>query len=245
MGIFKRMKDGIGAKANAALDKAIDPAKELEIAIAELENGRKKALQELVSYKTTAKQMEQDLQKAEARAAEWEKRAMVAVKAGNDDMAREALREKKAALVELEKIKRDRDEAASYAIQLNRSRKEFDTKLQMLKMRKGTMAVQLQAARSGGGVLGTNSELFDKFQRAEERIDAEAIAAEVHAAMEGEELSTADFDAKLRAAGGDPSSGAEDALSALKQKMALAKSEREQKQLGAAPPAAAGEPEKK
>ena len=58
MGIFSRIKGGISSKANAAVDKAIDPAKELDMAILELEDGRKKAIAELISYKTTAKQLD-------------------------------------------------------------------------------------------------------------------------------------------------------------------------------------------
>ena len=55
MGIFSRIKGGISSKANGALDRAIDPEKELDMAILELEEGRKKAMAELLSYKTTAK----------------------------------------------------------------------------------------------------------------------------------------------------------------------------------------------
>src|SRR5580765_1149486 len=123
MGIFKRMKDGISSKANAALDKAIDPEKELDMAILELEEGRKKALAELVSYKATAKQLDNDLEKHKAKATEWERRAMVAVRAGDDEAAKTALKEKKAAETEAAKIEKDKHEAASYAIQLNKSRK--------------------------------------------------------------------------------------------------------------------------
>ncbi|MCA9675763.1 MAG: PspA/IM30 family protein [Kofleriaceae bacterium] len=234
MGLFRRMKDGIKSRANAAIDKAIDPEKELDIAIMELEEGRKKALQELISYKATAKTMEEELQKYQARADGWEKKAMIAVRAGDDEAARTALREKKNAQVEVEKITRDRDEAASYAIQLNKSRKEFETKLQILKMRKGTLATQLAAARSASGDAfgGTSGELFDKFQQAEDRIDAEAIETEVDAALRGEELAAADFDAKLLAAGGDPrGTGTEGdpdaALAAIKAKVEAQKAARQ------------------
>ena len=55
VGIFDRLKRGASAKANAALDRAIDPAKQLDQAILDLEAGRQKALAELVSYKATAK----------------------------------------------------------------------------------------------------------------------------------------------------------------------------------------------
>src|SRR3569833_3144174 len=156
MGIFSRIKGGISSKANAALDKAIDPAKELDMAILELEEGRKKALQELVTYKATAKTLDADMEKHKAKAAEWEKRAMTAVKAGDDEAAKIALKEKRNAEQEAAKIERDKHEAASYAIQLYKSRKEFETKLQILKLRKGTLATQIAAGRSaGGGAFGS------------------------------------------------------------------------------------------
>jgi phage shock protein A len=241
MGIFGRIKSGISSKANAALDKAIDPARELEIAIAELEDGRKKALAELVAYKTTAKQLDIDMEKHRVKAAEWERRAMLAIKAGDDDAAKIALREKRSTEAEAARIERDKHEAASYAIQLNKSRKEFETKLQMLKMRKGTLATQIAAARSpGGDAFGNDSSVWDRFKSAEDRIDSEAIATEVDAALRGEEAAEASaFDAKLAAVAGpagllaDP----DDALTKLKDKMAEQKAAK-QKQLEAASTAA-------
>jgi phage shock protein A len=230
MGIFSRMKDAVKPRANAAADKARDPAKELDLAIQELHDIRKKALQELVSYKTTAKQMEQELERQEKKAAEWEQRAMAAVKAGNDELARSALREHKACKVELERIKRDRDEAAGYAAQLNKSRKEADTKLRMLEMRKGTLATRLKAAQTGSA-LGFDNQLFDKLDEAEARIDQESIEAEVAVSLDdelgqGRGISAHEFDEKLRAAGGDPTlahADADDPLEALKAKMAADK----------------------
>jgi phage shock protein A len=246
MGLFSRMKDGIKSRANAAIDKAMDPEKEIELAIAELEAQRKKALEELVSYKANAKLMERDAEKHEAKAAEWEKRAMLAIKAGDDDIAREALRQKKAAQAEAEKVRKDRDEAASYAIQLNKSRKVFESKLQMLKLRKGTLATQIAAARSGGSdAFGGDPAVWERFQRAEERIDAQSVESEVDAMLRGEEAD-ADFDRKLSAAAGGAaalSAGeaqvtSDDALQRLKDQMAK---DREAKARGALPAGGSGE----
>jgi phage shock protein A len=231
MGLFSRMKDGIKSKANAALDKAIDPEKEIEMAILELEEQRKAALQELISYKATAKQMEEDIKKQQEKAAMWEKRAMAAVKAGDDEAAKTALKAKKDCLVEAQKITRDRDEAAGYAIQLNKSRKEFETKLQILKLKKGTLATQIAAARSAGGdAFGNDSSVWDKFQSAEDRIEEEAIATEVDAAMRGEQAAEAELEAKILGAGtaaGVTSNSTDDALAAIKAKVAA---DREAKQ---------------
>ena len=249
MGIFSKIKNGISSKANSALDKAIDPQKELEMAILDLEEGRKKALAELVSYKATAKQLDNDIEKYRTKATEWERRAMVALKAGDENAAREALKKKKECEVEANKIERDKHEAASYAIQLNKSRKEFETKLQLLKMRKGTLATQIAAARSAGGdAFGNDSSVWDRFAAAEDRIDSEAIATEVDAAMRGEELEDKAFDARLAAAAGTANllgapgaPEAEDALARLKAKMAEQKAAKQNQLAAEAAGAAAGQ----
>lgn len=220
MGIFGRMKRAVKSKANAAVDKMIDPAKELDMAILELEEQQKQAIKDLLSYKASAKAMEKDMEVLEQKAKLWEQRAMAAVKKGDDELARQCLKERKQALTDLAKVKADRDEAAGYAIELNRSRKRVDTQLQVLKLKKGTMATQIAAARSGtGNAFGFSNEVFERMDKAEEKIDSEAIQAEVDAAMEGEE-SGSDLEAKLLAAGVDPAGGsADDELARLKAKV--------------------------
>lgn len=236
MGILSRLKGTLTQKANAAIDRATDPAKEIDLAIAELEDQRKKALAELISYKANAKQMENDLERHRKKASEWEARAMTAIKAGDDELAKQALREKKAAETEIEKISRDRNEAAGYAAQLNKSRKEFETKLQMFKLRKGTLATQLAAARSGGGdAFGNDPSVWDRFAEAEDKIDRTAVESEVDAAMRGEDQEAQDahdFDRKLAAAAKASGSldalpaPADDALALLKEKMASDKAKK-------------------
>lgn len=242
MGIFGRMKRAIKSKANAAIDKAIDPAKELEMAIIDLEAQQKAALKELLSYKASAKAMEKDIAALEEKVATWERRAMVAVRKGDDGLARECLREKKNGEAELERLRGDRNEANGYAAELNRSRKQLETRLQLLKLKKGTMATQIAAARSGtGNAFGLSNAPFERMDKAEEKIDNDAIAAEAGAELDAEGAgrppavaSEEAFDAALLAAGGDPEAEAsgEDPLTQLKAKMEAERRERqEHKQL--------------
>src|SRR5262245_55202174 len=132
MGIFGRMKRAVKSKANAAIDKVVDPAREIEMAIFELEAEQKKALKELLSYKATAKVMEGDIAALEEKAKTWEQRAVGAVRKGDDALAKECLREQKSCAAQLDRLRRDRNEAAGYAADLNRSRKAVETKLQLL-----------------------------------------------------------------------------------------------------------------
>jgi phage shock protein A len=233
MGIFGRMKRAVTSKANAAIDRAIDPARELEMAILDLEAQQKSAMKDLLSYKATAKGMERDMAALEEKVATWEKRAMAAVKSGNDELAKECLRERKRCQGELVRLVADRDEAAGYAAELNRSRKKVETQLQLLKLKKGTMATQIAAARSGtGNAFGHSNEVFDRMDRAEARIDDDAAMAEAEAALEGESLTgtTDALEARILAAGAAPSAGGagDEELARLK---AAVKAERERKLL--------------
>jgi phage shock protein A len=222
MGILSRMKTALKSKANSTIDRSGDPAKELDRAIAELDATHREAMKELLSFKTTAKRMDQDLARLDEEASTWEQRARVAVKKGNDELAKKCLVEKKRREVQRAEIQRDRDEAEGYAAELNKSRKQAETKLQMLKMRKGTMATQIASARSGGSsVFGKEAELFEKLDKAGERIDEGVIAAEVDAAMAGEELETAERVADLEESSAEAQT--DDALAELKARMAAGK----------------------
>ena len=193
MGIFSRAKQAVKSKANAAIDKAIDPEKELSIIIMQLEEQRKAAYKELLSYKTNAKLMKTELAALSERCDKWEKRAMASVAEGDDAQAKKCLAEKRMASLELAKLQKDYDETAGYAIELNRSRKKLEAKLQTLKLKKGTMATQLAAAR-GKGALGVGSdETLDKFERASEKMDDKIFESEAESQMaELEDSSSAD-----------------------------------------------------
>jgi len=223
MGIFKKVRGAVRSKANAALDRALDPAKEIEIIILDLEAQRQKAMKELIGYKADAKQMERSAAEQHTRAEAWEKRAMIAVKRGEDATAKECLQRKRSCEQEAANIKRDQAEAASYAIQLNNSRKTLDTKLRMLKLKKGTLASQLAAARSGGSdPLGQGNELFDKLDEAERKIDQSIFEQEAMNELDDERSANLALEAQLLKAGETdlgPLPGEEDPLAALKAKM--------------------------
>jgi phage shock protein A len=220
MSFISKMRKAISSKANSALDRAIDPEKEIDVLIAELEAQRKEAIAELVSYKATANKMEHDLTEQREKAEQWEKRAMLAVKKGDDETAKDCLRRKKECQVEIVKIKRDQAEAAGYASQLNQSRKQVDLRLKMLKLKKGTMATQLAAARGKGDVFSSSNELFDKLERAEQQIEEEAIEVEVAAELEGPQRE-AELESQLLKAASQPAQvvADDDPLAQLKAKM--------------------------
>ena len=228
MGIFSKIKKGVSSKANAALDKAIDPAKELEMAIMELEEGRKKALAELVTYKATAKNMERDLEKHRAKVAEWERRAMLAVRAGDDSLARQALIRKQeheniSAQFQQQWIaqKAAVDKLKDALRLLANKIEEAKRKKNILIARKKRAEAQRQIANTMQGLGDTSA--FETFDRMAEKITMLEAEAEAGAELAGE-ISGDTLESKFLALESGGHGTEDDALAELKAKMGLLES---------------------
>lgn len=105
MSIFTRFKDIVNSNINSLLDKAEDPEKMLRLMINEMEE----TVIELKSS-TSARMAEEiklneRLAEAEKKVERWQQRAELAIEKGKDDLAREALIEKRTAGEELERVK--------------------------------------------------------------------------------------------------------------------------------------------
>ena len=95
MSIFTRFKDIVNSNINSLLDKAEDPEKMLRLMIGEMEDT-------VIDLKTTtaarmaeALRSEKKVDEAKATVERWQARAELAIEKGKDDLAREALVEKK------------------------------------------------------------------------------------------------------------------------------------------------------
>jgi len=95
MGILDRISTILRANINASLDKAEDPEKMLNQIIRDMASAIEEAKGQVAGVIAQEKQLEAEKTNAERSAAEWSERAERAIKAGRDDLAREALRRKK------------------------------------------------------------------------------------------------------------------------------------------------------
>lgn len=234
MGIFDRMGKVISSNMNSLLDKAEDDAKLLELNLEEMAAQLKRGRQDVVSAVAAEKQLRKKAEDLEAEVATWEKRAELALKSGDEALAREALKQKKRASEEAELSVKARVEQRDVALNMKAELDRMEKKLEALKMRKGTIAARAAQARSGTGELGTRggSSAFENFRAMEDKIEgkeAEAAAmAEVEAAI-GNSADKRDLEAKFRdlerglgdgsSAGG--SSDIDDELAALKKRIRL------------------------
>ena len=237
MGIFDRMGKVISSNVNALLDKAEDPKKSLDLVVEEMKDQLKAAKKELVEGVAAEKVLRKKVDELDADVQKWERRAELAVKAGDEKLAREALVQKKRVVGERDRAEALRAEQRAAVLNMKAEMERMEQKQQELAARKGTLAAQLKQARAGGGAEGlgakSSGSAFSEFRRMEDQIESHVaeVAAhkEVEEAMQDGGLSREDLEAKFaRLEHGGGSSGEksgspeiDDELAALKKKVRI------------------------
>lgn len=107
MGIFRRGKDIINSNISAMLDKAEDPEKMIKLMMQELEDTLIDLKSSIASKMASRTKSQKDISLLEGRVKRWTERSEMAVEKGRDDLAKEALIEKKRATDDLEAVQRD------------------------------------------------------------------------------------------------------------------------------------------
>ncbi len=95
MGIFSRVADIISSNINAMLDKAEDPEKLVRLMIREMEDTLIEIKASCAGAMAQGKKIGRQLAEFRAGEMRWTERAQLAVDKGRDDLAREALLEKR------------------------------------------------------------------------------------------------------------------------------------------------------
>jgi phage shock protein A len=205
MGIFDRMGKVIQSNLNALLDKTEDDRKLVDLNLDEMDEQIKAGQREVVQALGAEKQLQKRAGELQADVERWDKRAELALKGGDEALAREALKQKRRASGELDAANRARTEQADLASRMKGDLERMRDKLAELKMKRGTLVARATQARSGSGAeqLGARggSSAFDNFRRMEEKIEgkeAEGSAmAEVEEAL-GKGAKNDDLEAKFR-----------------------------------------------
>ena len=107
MGIFTRFRDIISSNINAMLDKAEDPEKLIRLMIREMEDTLVEIKTACAGVMAGSKKVKRQLEGLEEKAHYWEEKAELAVKKARDDLAREALVEKRKFNRRIESLKND------------------------------------------------------------------------------------------------------------------------------------------
>jgi phage shock protein A len=170
-----------------------------------------------------------------AKAKEWERKAMLAVRAGDDGLAKAALARKTEHDEVAETLKQQWEAQKASVDQLKQALRGLDNKIEEAKRKRNILVSRQKRAEAQRTINETLSNInstsaFDTFERMSDRVTQ--IEAEAEATAEiGGALPEATLDAQFKAL--EASTGVDDELARLKQKMALqaAEEERQRKAL--------------
>jgi phage shock protein A len=107
MGIFTRFRDIISSNLNAMLDRAEDPEKLIKLMIREMEDTLIEIKAACAGVIAGLRKLQRRLEEVKSRESLWHDRAGLAVDKGRDDLAREALAEKRRFAEMSESIKQE------------------------------------------------------------------------------------------------------------------------------------------
>lgn len=225
MGIFSRLGTLIKSNINDLITKAEDPEKMLSQVLLEMQQQLVEAKKAVAVAIADEKKLQKQYTAETDKAKEWERKAMVAVKAGDDNLARQALGRKQ----EHESIASQFQQqwlAQKQAVEklkdalrlLNNKIEEAKRKKNILIARKKRAEAQQQIANTMQGLGDTSA--FDTFDRMAERIQLMEAEAEAGAELAGE-LSGDTLESRFLQLEQGGAASEDDALSELKAKMGM------------------------
>ncbi|HHV64636.1 MAG TPA: PspA/IM30 family protein [Peptococcaceae bacterium] len=202
MAIFSRFADLVKANINDLLDKAEDPEKMLKQMIIDMEEQLQKATQGLGQVMANERQMRKQVETAEAQSRMWEERAKIALKAGEQELAKHAVEEK---LKADENVKQYRSMHSQLELQMESMREQVNVlkgKLEEARSKQSLLIARAQVAEARQGVseaLGgvDGSGAFAKMEKMERKISQMEAQADAAIEISGLEAREEDPFAKL------------------------------------------------
>jgi len=242
MGIFARLARLIKANLNDLISKSEDPEKMLNQIVIDMGNQLVEAKKQVAVAITDEKRLQKQAEEELAKATEWERRAMMAVRASDDALAKEALARQKEHATQAEQFKDQWQKQKAGVDQLKLALRALNNKIEEAKRKKSLLIARKKRAEAqkaiqetlGGLKSASAFEAFDEMASRIERMEAEAEAgAEIAEEYSGDQLAQ-----KFHAL--EATAGADEDLLALKRKMGLAPPEAPREPVRVAAAAGAG-----
>jgi phage shock protein A len=224
MGIFSRLATLIKANLNDLISRSEDPEKMLEQILIDMNQQLLEAKKQVASSIADEKRLRAQTDQQKVLEADWEKKAMLAVRAGNDALAREALARKKEHAALAQQFEEQWSKHKAAVEQLKLALRALNGKIEEAKRKKSLLIARKKRAEAQRHIQETMSGLrttsaFDAFDRMANKIDQMEAEAEAGAEL-AEQYSGDVLAQKFEQL--EATSGADEDLLVLKQKMGLA-----------------------
>lgn len=226
MGIFDRLSALFSSNINDLISRAEDPEKMLTQILVDMRGQLVKAKQQVASAIADEKKLRDQADAEYKQAQDWERRAMLAVQEGRDDLAKQALVRHGEHFSHGQQFEQTWETHRMETEKLKNSLRDLNDKIEEAKRKKNLLVARQRRAQAQQRIAETMSSLseksaFEAFARMEERIETNerqiAASAEIDDEFTGDTLQR-DFKALERGAGGV---SVDNQLLALKQKMGI------------------------
>jgi phage shock protein A len=225
MGIFSRLGTLVKSNLNDLISKAEDPQKMLNQLVADMQSQLVEAKKQVAVSIADQKRLEKQRDEQGELVQEWERKAMLAVRAGDDTLAREALKRKGEHETQAAEFTKQTQLQKDAVEKLKDQLRTLNDKIEEAKRKKNILIARQKRAEAQKAIQDTmqglsDTSAFDTFERMATKVDQ--IEAEADASVElGNELTGDSLQQKFKALESG-SAGTDTALAELKAKMGLA-----------------------
>ena len=187
MGILERIRTVLKSNINALISKAEDPEKMLNQLVMDMNEQLLEAKKQVALSIADEKKLERQALENKAQGEDWEKKAMLAVKAGKDDLAKEALVRKQEYDGYAASFQKEYESQHASVEQLKDALRQLQSKIEEASRKKNLLIARAKRAEAQKqiqqtmGSLSANSS-FDTFDRMAQKVDQ--IEAEAEAMKE-------------------------------------------------------------
>ncbi len=225
MSIFQRIRLLVSSNINALISKAENPEKILEQLIIDMRKQFSEAKTMVAGAIADEKRLRAQFEAETQNAAEWEKKAMLAVRAGNEELAKEALMRKSEHDTLAAQFQEQWQGQKAAVDKLRTALYELNDKIEEARRKKNMLIARAKRAEAQKKIQGTMSGLsdtsaFDTFDRMADKVSQKEAEAEAATELATDLRAGDDLDRKFREL--EKTHSADDALASLKAKMGLA-----------------------
>jgi phage shock protein A len=226
MGIFQKLSTVFKSNINDLISRAENPEKMLNQIILDMRDQLAKAKREVAAAIADERKLKAQLEDEVKQARDWENRAMLAIKEGRDDLAKQALVRQQEHTERARMFQQTWQQQASETEKLKGSLRQLNDKIEEAKRKRNLLVAKQKRAQAQRRIHDTmsgmsDSSAFEAFNRMAEKIEDEErrtlAQVEVTEAITGDTLET-EF---LKLEKGTVSGDVETKLAALKQQMGL------------------------
>jgi phage shock protein A len=224
MSVFSRLATLLKSNINDLISRAEDPEKILNQLIVDMKEQLLEAKKQVASAIADERKLNKQYESEKHLAQEWEKKAMMAVRAGRDDLAVEALQRKEQHDAVASEYGKQWESQKNATDQLRSALRQLNAKIEEAKRKKDLLIARQRRAEAQQRIQETmrgfgDTSAFEAFDRMAEKVERIEANAEASAELAGE-MQHADLDAKFRSL--EQETGANAALQSLKNRMGVA-----------------------